>query len=172
MVGDAGTDVGVARRASVPVIGVTFGYTETPIEELKPDRVISRMTDLYVAPHNTPLTRQRDPATRDQAVVDNGAREFAKAFSFVSHYMGPGPFSAGDAPSIGDFALAPFIIMLKQTVFCYYKEIPDPTVADARIKTWWQAMQKHAACREACDEYDAALAKFLIWLRERMAARS
>ena len=43
MVGDAGTDVGVARRANVPVIGVTFGYTETPIEQLKPDRVISRM---------------------------------------------------------------------------------------------------------------------------------
>jgi phosphoglycolate phosphatase len=46
MVGDAGTDVGVARRANVPVVGVTFGYTETPIEELKPDRVISRMGDL------------------------------------------------------------------------------------------------------------------------------
>jgi phosphoglycolate phosphatase len=46
MVGDAGTDVGVARRANVPVIGVTFGYTETPIEELKPDRVISRMMEL------------------------------------------------------------------------------------------------------------------------------
>ena len=46
MVGDAGPDVGVARRASVPVIGVTFGYTETPIEELNPDRVISAMVDL------------------------------------------------------------------------------------------------------------------------------
>ena len=37
MVGDAGTDVGVARRAGVPVIGVTFGYTEVPIEQLNPD---------------------------------------------------------------------------------------------------------------------------------------
>jgi phosphoglycolate phosphatase len=46
MVGDAGTDIGVARRAGVPVIGVTFGYTETPIEELKPDLIISRMADL------------------------------------------------------------------------------------------------------------------------------
>lgn len=46
MVGDAGTDIGVARRANVPVIGVTFGYTETPIHELKPDRVISHMSDL------------------------------------------------------------------------------------------------------------------------------
>jgi len=46
MVGDAGTDVGVARRAGVPVIGVTFGYTEVPIEQLNPDVVISHMRDL------------------------------------------------------------------------------------------------------------------------------
>jgi phosphoglycolate phosphatase len=28
------------------VIGVTFGYTETPIAELKPDAVIGHMRDL------------------------------------------------------------------------------------------------------------------------------
>jgi phosphoglycolate phosphatase len=46
MVGDAGTDIGVARRAGVPVIGVTFGYTDVPIAELKPDRLIHDMRDL------------------------------------------------------------------------------------------------------------------------------
>jgi len=46
MVGDAGTDVGVARRAGVPVIGVSFGYTEVPIAELKPDRIIHHMSEL------------------------------------------------------------------------------------------------------------------------------
>jgi phosphoglycolate phosphatase len=46
MVGDAGTDVGVARRAGVPVIGVGFGYTDVPIAELKPDRLINHMRDL------------------------------------------------------------------------------------------------------------------------------
>jgi phosphoglycolate phosphatase len=46
MVGDAGTDVGVARRAGVPVIGVSFGYTEVPIADLKPDRLIDRMSEL------------------------------------------------------------------------------------------------------------------------------
>ncbi len=46
MVGDSGPDVGVARRAGVPVIGVTFGNTETPIAELKPDAVIGHMRDL------------------------------------------------------------------------------------------------------------------------------
>ena len=46
MVGDAGPDIGVARRAGVPVIGVAFGYTEVPIAELRPDRLIDHMREL------------------------------------------------------------------------------------------------------------------------------
>jgi phosphoglycolate phosphatase len=49
MVGDAGPDIGVARRAGVPVIGVEFGYTEVPIADLKPDRLIGHMRDLRQA---------------------------------------------------------------------------------------------------------------------------
>jgi phosphoglycolate phosphatase len=49
MVGDAGPDVGVARRAGVPVIGVEFGYTDVPIAELKPDLVIGHMNELPAA---------------------------------------------------------------------------------------------------------------------------
>jgi phosphoglycolate phosphatase len=49
MVGDAGPDVGVARRAGVPVIGVEFGYTEIPIADLKPDRLIGHFRDLPAA---------------------------------------------------------------------------------------------------------------------------
>ena len=49
MVGDAGPDVGVARRAGVPVIGVEFGYTDVPIADLKPDRLIGHMRDLPAA---------------------------------------------------------------------------------------------------------------------------
>jgi len=46
MVGDAGTDLGVARRAAIPVIGVSFGYSEVPIADLKPDRLIHHMNEL------------------------------------------------------------------------------------------------------------------------------
>jgi len=49
MVGDAGTDVGAARRAGVPVIGVSFGYTDVPIADLNPDRLIDHMKDLPAA---------------------------------------------------------------------------------------------------------------------------
>jgi phosphoglycolate phosphatase len=57
MVGDAGPDIGVARRASVPVIGVDFGYTEVPIADLKPDRVISHMRELPAAVEDLALHR-------------------------------------------------------------------------------------------------------------------
>jgi phosphoglycolate phosphatase len=49
MIGDAGPDIGVARRAGIPVIAVTFGYTEIPIADLKPDRLIHHMKELPAA---------------------------------------------------------------------------------------------------------------------------
>jgi phosphoglycolate phosphatase len=49
MVGDAGPDIGVARRAGIAVIGVEFGYTEVPISDLKPDRLIGHMRELPAA---------------------------------------------------------------------------------------------------------------------------
>ena len=49
MVGDASPDVGFARRAGIPVIGVEFGYTDVPIAELKPDRLIGHFSQLPAA---------------------------------------------------------------------------------------------------------------------------
>jgi phosphoglycolate phosphatase len=49
MVGDSETDIKTARAARVPVIAVDFGYSDTPVEELGPDRVISHFDQLLVA---------------------------------------------------------------------------------------------------------------------------
>jgi phosphoglycolate phosphatase len=51
MVGDSITDIATARAANIPVIAVDFGYTDTPVTELAPDRVISRFADLPAAVH-------------------------------------------------------------------------------------------------------------------------
>ncbi len=59
MVGDAGPDIGVARRAGIPVIGVEFGYTDVPIADLKPDRLINHMRELPAAVES--LIFQRNP---------------------------------------------------------------------------------------------------------------
>ncbi len=133
-------------------------------------RMIARMTDLYVAPHNTPLNRMGPE--RDQALIDQQAALFAQGFHYIEAFMGPGPFAAGDSPSVGDCALGPFIVMLKQNIFANFAEVIDPTEGDGRIATWWQAVNAHAGCKKVLDHYDAELAKFLVWLRERMASRS
>ena len=49
MVGDSRTDLDTARNAAIPIIGVSFGYTEVPMAELGPDRLISRFADLAEA---------------------------------------------------------------------------------------------------------------------------
>jgi phosphoglycolate phosphatase len=49
MIGDSLTDIRTARAADVPVIAVDFGYTNRPVSELGPDRIISRFTDLPLA---------------------------------------------------------------------------------------------------------------------------
>jgi phosphoglycolate phosphatase len=41
MVGDAITDIAVARAAGIAVIAVDFGYSEIPVAELAPDRIVS-----------------------------------------------------------------------------------------------------------------------------------
>lgn len=42
MVGDSRTDIDAARNAGVPVVAVTFGYTDRPVADYAPDVVIDR----------------------------------------------------------------------------------------------------------------------------------
>jgi phosphoglycolate phosphatase len=46
MIGDSKTDIATARAAGIPVIAVDFGYTDRPIEEFGPDRIISHFDEL------------------------------------------------------------------------------------------------------------------------------
>jgi phosphoglycolate phosphatase len=46
MIGDSATDIHTARAAGIPVIAVDFGYSERPVAEFGPDRVISHFAQL------------------------------------------------------------------------------------------------------------------------------
>jgi phosphoglycolate phosphatase len=46
MVGDSGIDIATARAAGVPIVAVDFGYSETPVKDLRPDRLISHFSEL------------------------------------------------------------------------------------------------------------------------------
>jgi len=133
-------------------------------------RMVAHMTDLYIAPHNTPLNRMGP--NRDEGLIAQQAELFATGFHYVEAYMGPGPFAVGETPTVGDCALATFVVMLKQNIFEKFPEVIDPTTVDGRMSEWWQAIQAHPGCRKNLDHYEVELKKFLEWLRERMAQRS
>ena len=60
MVGDSVTDIATARNAGVAVVAVDFGYTEVPVAELKPDRIIGHFKDLADTLRDLKLLPQPD----------------------------------------------------------------------------------------------------------------
>jgi phosphoglycolate phosphatase len=46
MVGDSQIDIATARAALMPVVAVDFGYTEIPVKDLEPDKIISHYNHL------------------------------------------------------------------------------------------------------------------------------
>jgi len=46
MIGDSQTDIRTARAAGIPVVAVDFGYSEKPVAEFGPDRVIDHFAQL------------------------------------------------------------------------------------------------------------------------------
>jgi phosphoglycolate phosphatase len=49
MVGDSNVDIETAKAAGVPIVAVTFGYTEVPVREQSPDAVIDHYDELIPA---------------------------------------------------------------------------------------------------------------------------
>ena len=49
MIGDSNTDVATARAAAIPIIGVSFGYTDVPMHALGPDAVIDHYDEFEAA---------------------------------------------------------------------------------------------------------------------------
>ena len=49
MVGDSDTDVNTAKAAGIPIIGVSFGYTDVPMRDLGPDIMIDHYREFDAA---------------------------------------------------------------------------------------------------------------------------
>ena len=49
MIGDSISDISAAKAANIPVVGVSYGYTDIPVGQLNPDIVIHRLADLAPA---------------------------------------------------------------------------------------------------------------------------
>lgn len=61
MIGDSETDILLARAAGVPVIAVSFGYTERPVADFGPDHVVDDFNAVWPLVR-TILARRREPS--------------------------------------------------------------------------------------------------------------
>lgn len=131
-------------------------------------RTISRIVDLYLAPSVSNMVRQVNPENRNQAIVEENLAGIEKAFGYMAHFMGAGPFAAGDTPTLGDCAAAPYMMLTKKIVFANFDGIADPTEGDGRLAIWWQAIQEHDVCASTVAEYSTAVEGFLKFLLQRV----
>ncbi|MEM7070007.1 MAG: HAD family hydrolase [Pseudomonadota bacterium] len=46
MIGDSIADINAAKNAGIPSVAVTFGYSDVPVEDLRPDHIISQFSQL------------------------------------------------------------------------------------------------------------------------------
>ena len=70
MVGDSRTDIETARNAGVPVIAVTFGYSDTPITDLGPDITVGHFDDLPEAARRLIDRPAAEATVQPKAMVD------------------------------------------------------------------------------------------------------
>lgn len=58
MVGDSDVDIATAKAAGIPVVAVSFGYTQIPVSQLDPDHVIDHYDDLIPVLRRLPAVRR------------------------------------------------------------------------------------------------------------------
>lgn len=75
MVGDSLTDIAAAKAALMPVVAVDFGYTDVPVKDLGPDRIISHYkhlpdsVDMLLEAGNRAGTAPERKASPDKALT-------------------------------------------------------------------------------------------------------
>jgi glutathione S-transferase len=124
-------------------------------------RLIARIVDLYLAPAIGTFFRQLNPAARDQAAVEAGATELKKAFGFLEHFMGPGPYAVGTEPTLGDCALYPYTILISKLVFANFPTVENPMTGNGRLAKWWNAVNGNSMFSPIGGEYGAAVDGFM-----------
>ena len=75
-------------------------------------RLLARIGDLYLMSQGGGLFGQINPATRDQAVVDETFQKLDEALAMLNLFLGDGPYAVGKSLSTADCCLAPMMFYM------------------------------------------------------------
>ena len=124
-------------------------------------RAIMRIADSYVLPPLQALFSQRDPTTRDAAVVSAKLEELTRGYDWLETFVSgtPAPYAAGAELTLADGTLVPLFFFATRL----HPVLGDKSPVESRpsLAAWWDAVLRHAAVAKVNAELEKALAEFL-----------
>lgn len=117
-------------------------------------RLLSRMGDLYIAPHLQKLIGQLRSGSRDAGVADEAVSGIAAALAQIAHFLEGPVYAVGGRLSLADCTLAPLLFLgeaFLAPAFGFPSPLPD------KMKTYYTGVQKDSHVGRGLAEMRAAL---------------
>ena len=126
-------------------------------------RLLSRIADLYIAPHFlTLIVGMRGPARPDDMTA--GWEKLGKGLGFAETYLkGESTYAAGNSLSVADLALAPFLFYVPK--LAEWHNLPPLQNTPVKCKAYLDSIQNDPHIGVAFGEMDAAFQARIAQLR-------
>lgn len=154
----------VIPESSVIVEYIDAKYPKKPIipgsaKTAAKARLIATISDLYVQGVVTTLFSQRDPKTRDKALVKAKLAEVQKGLGILDGYLTPGgPWAMGKRFTIADCYALPALFFVNLVTPSF--GVKDPFAGHKNVKKYWAALKRDPMGKKALKEMTAMAKQF------------
>lgn len=120
-------------------------------------RLLSRFSDLYLAPSLSALFGQMNPKTRDAKLVAEKLAELAQRLDQLEELVVAGPYAAGPELTLADCALGPVFFFLTRLMPAL--GAPSPLDGRPKLAKVGATVAQHPAVSKVLAEMGAAMAE-------------
>jgi glutathione S-transferase len=122
-------------------------------------RLIATISELYVQNPTSALFRQRDPKTRDKALVKEKLAELEQGLTVLGHYLAnAGPWAAGKKFTIADCYALPALFFVQLAIPGFGEK--DPLANHKVVKKYWNRLKRDPMTKQVIKEMNAMAKQF------------
>ena len=122
-------------------------------------RLLATISELYVQNPATALFRQRDPETRDKAVVEEKLAELDQGLEVLGHYLdAKGPWAMGKRFTVADCFALPALFFVQLAIPGF--GVKDPLAKHKKVKKYWNSLKRTPLTKQVIKEMNAEAKQF------------
>ncbi len=122
-------------------------------------RLLATISELYVQNPATALFRQRDPESRDKAVVEEKLAELDKGLEVLGHYLdAKGPWAMGKRFTVADCFALPALFFVQLAIPGF--GVKDPLAKHKKVKKYWNSLKRTPLTKQVIKEMNAEAKQF------------